>query len=282
MCKVTDPKSKRTILETSLDRTTNLFMFDIRTLLKPKITVTLLHKRLGHRSKRLLLLWRNQGLIREVPPGLKMTNADHRICDACARAKRQRRSMPKSSLREITKPQKLKHEPKPMKPKIYQNLKLQPPIEDDSMSSDDKSLTVEFNFFRELATVRPMTKDIREVSTDIKGPFATHGRKGEIYYQGFIESDTKYHFPYFMQTKAGALDNTKHLWEMHFLAEGSTVRSYRFDGAQKLVQSALVTYLASKHTKTAYSSPHTPELNSIIERNHRTIFESAHAILPDA
>ena len=128
ICRVTDPDNERTILEAKLDRTTNLYMFDIRTLLKPesanmmstkpKMTVSLLHNRLGHRSKRLLLLWRNQSLIRGVPTGLKSTEADQRICDACARAKSRRHSMPKTSLREFTKSPKTNHVPNSMKPKI--------------------------------------------------------------------------------------------------------------------------------------------------------------------
>ena len=36
ICKVTDPSTKRTILEAKLYRTSNLYMFDIRTLLKPE------------------------------------------------------------------------------------------------------------------------------------------------------------------------------------------------------------------------------------------------------
>ncbi len=289
ICRVTDPDTERTILEAKLDRTTNLYMFDIRTLLKPesanmisttpKMTVSLWHKRLGHRSKRLLLLWRNQGIIRGIPAGLKMTDADQRICDACTRAKSRRHSMPKTSLREFTKTPKTNHVPNSMKPKILQKSELQLPVDDDLANSDDEDSTVELNFFRNLSTARPVTNDIREVSTDIKGPFATQGRKGEIYYQGFIESDSMYHFAYFMKTKSEALENVRHLLESHFLAEDSTVRSYRSDGALELIQAAILTYLASKHTKTAFSPPHNPEMNSIVERNHRTIFESAHAML---
>ena len=72
-------------------------------------------------------------------------------------------------------------------------------MEDDIANSDDEAPTVELNFFRELAMARPVTKDICEISTDIKDPFSTHGCDGEIYYQGFIESGTKYHYPYFLK-----------------------------------------------------------------------------------
>ena len=167
ICKVTDPSTKRTILEAKLDRTSNLYMFDIRTLLKPesanitstkpKMTVQLWHNRMGHRSKRLLLLWRNEGLIRGIPFDLRMTDADQRICESCVRAKNRRHSMPKSSLRELTKTPKTNHVSNLMKPKILKKPELQLPdlIDDDLANSDDEDSTVEINFFRQWSTAQP-------------------------------------------------------------------------------------------------------------------------------
>ena len=55
--------------------------------------------------------------------------------------------------------------------------------------------------------------------------------------------------------------------------------TYRSDGAKELISSDILKFLASQRTKLTYSPPYTAELNSLIERNYRTTFEMAHAML---
>jgi hypothetical protein len=62
-----------------------------------------------------------------------------------------------------------------------------------------------------LRETQPLRSTIPKLSTDIKRPFNVEGRMGEVYYQGFIEDDTKFNFPFFMKQKSDALDNLKTL-----------------------------------------------------------------------
>ena len=135
---------------------------------------------------------------------------------------------------------------------------------------------------RQLATAEPIHKTIREISTDIKGPFEIKSRHGSIYYHEFIESDSKYHSPYFLKNRGEALQTTMSHWELHIKAENSRVVAYRSNDAKELISRDILKFLASMQTKLSYLPPYTPELNSIIERNHRTIFESANAMLLEA
>ena len=118
--------------------------------------------------------------------------------------------------------------------------------------------------------------------TDIKGPFEIKSHHGSAYYHGFIESDTKYHCAYFLKNRSEALQATITHWELQIKAGDSCVVTYRSDGAKELISRNILKFLASTRTKLTYSPPYTPELNSIIERNYRTIFESAHAMLLEA
>ena len=54
-------------------------------------------------------------------------------------------------------------------------------IFDEEPSKDRK-------YLRDLATAETIHKTIREISTDIKGPFEIKSRHGSVYYHGFIES----------------------------------------------------------------------------------------------
>ena len=62
-------------------------------------------------------------------------------------------------------------------------------------------------------------------------------------------------------------------------SEGCKINSYQSDGAGELISSKIITLLAENSAKMIYSPAYVAKLNSDIERNHRTIFESAHAML---
>ena len=66
---------------------------------------------------------------------------------------------------------------------------------------------------------------------------------------------------------------------MQLQAEGSRLIRYHSDGAKELISRNIVKLLADKNCKLTYSPAYTPELNAVVERNHRTLEESAHAIL---
>ena len=66
---------------------------------------------------------------------------------------------------------------------------------------------------------------------------------------------------------------------MQLKAENCSLRCYQSDGGKELISKNIVKFLSERGTKLIYSPPYTPELNAVPERNHRTIFESAHAML---
>ena len=55
---------------------------------------------------------------------------------------------------------------------------------------------------RDIAAATPLAQTIRLASTDTQGPISVIGLKGERYYQGFIDVDTKYLEQYVFQNKS--------------------------------------------------------------------------------
>ena len=132
---------------------------------------------------------------------------------------------------------------------------------------------------RDYSIASPINKTISCIITDLKGPFATEGLQGEKYYQGFIEKDTRFLHCYFLKTKSDALDNLKHLLNIKLKSEGCKLTAYQSDGAGELISANIISVLANYGAKMTYSAAYVPKLNADIERNHRTIFESGHAML---
>ena len=149
---------------------------------------------------RALIKWRDAGLVTGIPRHLTITDKNRHICEACARAKATRHPMSKSSFRskKMNKPSSARHNPRRTKVEPAVLNKVADIFDEESPSKDLK-------FLRKLATAEPLHKTIREISTDIKGPFEIKSRHGSAYYHGFIESDSKYHCAYFLKNRSEAL-----------------------------------------------------------------------------
>jgi transposase InsO family protein len=134
---------------------------------------------------------------------------------------------------------------------------------------------------RDIAAAKVTETDVPIMFTDLKGPIRTPGVHGELYYQAYMASHTKYVMCYFMQFKSSTVDTLKDLLEIQLPAEGSCLITYCADGAPELISRDIVRILSQHNCKIMYSPPYTHELNAVVERNHRTAFESGHAMFTD-
>ena len=78
----------------------------------------------------------------------------------------------------------------------------------------------------------------------------------------------------FLQTKDTVYENTQHVYTQI----GGTLTHYA-DGGSELISTKIYEFLLSHGIHMSYTAPYCKEGNGIIERSHRTIFESAHAML---
>ena len=114
------------------------------------------------------------------------------------------------------------------------------------------------------------------ISTALKGLFRIKGGpKQERYYQGFICMHSHNLWCYFLQTKHTVYENTQHIYTQI----GGTLTHHHIDGGSELISAKIYEFLLSHGVDISYTAPYCKEGNVIIERSHRTIFESAHAML---
>ena len=278
--------------------TNGLYEFDVRLLTrgmleaamlgstKPVEDLQLWHMRLGHRNMRNLKLAVRKHLLKGISPSvLKSKPKDQFLCVDCVKAKSHK--YPKRRRKA---------------PKLTQ--------ENDFYDSDDSENSASFdisdhknNFtaqvddknnslyvpkvhkvnrqgrLRDLAAAKVANTDIPILFTDLKGPIRTPGIKGEVHYQAFMSSHTKYVICYCMQYKSSTVETLKDLLEVQMPAEGSRIVAYCADGAPELISRDIVRMLSKHNCKMLYSPPYTHELNAVVERHHRTAFESGHAML---
>jgi hypothetical protein len=132
------------------------------------------------------------------------------------------------------------------------------------------------------ATVKvlvPRCPTILRVDTDIKGPFSALGRKGEKYFQFFVERESKFKTVMSLTTCDQAVNNVREYFDIHIARKGQKVLEYHSDGAPELISRVILEFLASKGCKLSFTPSHTPELNGLSERSIRTVWESAFALL---
>ena len=115
------------------------------------------------------------------------------------------------------------------------------------------------------------------LSTDMKGPFRLSGVKGERLYQGFLDGASKYLICECFEYKSAAPNNLRKILGLAPFKD--KLQRYHADGAPELISKETIEILQQTGATASYSAPYTSTDNAAIERSHRTIFESAHALL---
>jgi hypothetical protein len=77
----------------------------------------------------------------------------------------------------------------------------------------DEPVQIPVGYPRDIAKAQPSSNTISciFIFTDLKGPFATAGLKGELYAQSYIEESTKYLRRYYFTYKSQAVENLRDL-----------------------------------------------------------------------
>lgn len=119
----------------------------------------------------------------------------------------------------------------------------------------------------------------RSISSDLKGPMEVPGDDGQRYYQGVLDEGSRYLTSFFLHNKSEALQSLKDILAK---PEYQDLVRYHVDGAPELLSASIQEMLKAKVIRLTFSNPYKAVGNSHIERSHRTIFESATAMLYDS
>lgn len=99
------------------------------------------------------------------------------------------------------------------------------------------------------------------------------------YYLLFVDDASNYRVVYFLKHKSDVFDRLKDYERMVANKFGRNIKVLRADNGREYSNSATVSYLKSRGITLESTAPYTPEQNGKVERENRTIVESARTML---
>jgi transposase InsO family protein len=120
------------------------------------------------------------------------------------------------------------------------------------------------------------------VHTDICGPFRVPSLGGGKYFILFTDDYTRYVWVRILSSKAGAVNAFKAYQvqaERQHCQAGHRIKEVRFDGGGEFRSHEFRSHLESTGIRFQQTSADTSEMNGVAERMHRTVAESARAMM---
>lgn len=113
---------------------------------------------------------------------------------------------------------------------------------------------------------------------DLCGKMSTPSIGGANYFMLLKDDFSRYCYIYFLKNKTTVLDNLMKFYA-EVEADGHKIKRLRSDGGLEFCNESVRRFLLNKGIKHEVSTPRAPEQNGFIERQNRTIIESAKAML---
>ena len=132
----------------------------------------------------------------------------------------------------------------------------------------------------------PVHAERKRVSTpglffhcDISGPFQVLSHGGHSYFITFIDDHSSFRFVFFMTNRSEALSKFKILYKLAKKKTGHSLSKLRSDSGREFLSKDFQDFVQLKGIRHELTAPYTPEQNSVVERDNRTVVESARSML---
>ena len=119
------------------------------------------------------------------------------------------------------------------------------------------------------------------VYTDVIGPMQTKGTKGHLYGLTFTEMATRYRFFYPLAKKSDTLNAFKSL-NAEIVSLGYKIKQLKSDNGGEYISQEFKDFCISKEISQRFTTPHTPQSNSVSERFNRILGEHTRSMLHSA
>lgn len=120
------------------------------------------------------------------------------------------------------------------------------------------------------------------IHADICGPMSVPSYGGSVYFVLFKDDATSFRFVFCISRKSEALACFKKVCLQITKDTGHTVQMLRTDRGGEFANKAFDQFLAAHSIRREYTTPYTPEQNSVAERENRTIMEGVRSCLHHA
>jgi hypothetical protein len=117
------------------------------------------------------------------------------------------------------------------------------------------------------------------VHADISGPFQVQSYGGHYYFITYKDDHSSYRFVFFLKDKKNIMSTFQTLYKQAKKETGRSMIKLRTDNGREFLSHDFQAYVQHKGIRHELTSPYSPEQNSVIERDNRTVVECARSML---
>lgn len=114
---------------------------------------------------------------------------------------------------------------------------------------------------------------------DISGPFQVVSHGGHSYFITFKDDHSSFRFVFFMTDRSEVLGKFMSLYKLAKKQTGHSMTKLRTDNGREFLSKDFQDFIQHKGIRHELTAPYTPEQNSVVERDNRTVVESARSML---
>ena len=114
---------------------------------------------------------------------------------------------------------------------------------------------------------------------DISGPFQVLSHGGHSYFMTFKDDHSSFRFVFFMVDRSEVFSKFKILYKLAKKETGHSMTKLRTDNGREFLSKEFQAFIQLKGIRHELTAPYTPEQNSVIERDNRSVVECARSML---
>ena len=128
-------------------------------------------------------------------------------------------------------------------------------------------------------TERSSSKPVEVIHADLSGKMPVDSLRGSRYFLLFKDDFTGFRLAYFIKEKSETAECIKTFIQFMEKQTGTAVKAFKSDNGTEFVNKDLASYFEEKGIMHHTSAPYCPESNGRIEREMRTVKDTARAMM---
>jgi hypothetical protein len=115
--------------------------------------------------------------------------------------------------------------------------------------------------------------------TDVAGPFQVPSLGGHSYFMTFKDDHSSFRFVFLLPDRTTIMSVYKSLYKLSKKETGRSMVKLRADNAKEFLSREFQDYIKQKAIRHELTAPYSPEQNSVVERDNRTVVECVRSML---